>query len=111
LQDKKREGGGEERKGGEINENKINTKFLINTLLKRHVITRADIPCLLTAIFEVSLTKHSDLGLLPSHQSFSSSALVDHSSSRGGDPSSSRPGEKILALSAETNNTGTGGGQ
>ena len=37
--------------------------------MKGKVIQRHDIPSLLTAIFEVSVTKHTDLGLLPSNSS------------------------------------------
>ena len=94
---KEKKYGKDQKREGANKGNKVDTKFLTKTLLKGKVIQRHDIPSLLTAIFEVSVTKHTELGLLPSNSS----------SNGGGGGGGQQPNESyqispdILILSSE----------
>ncbi len=84
---------------------KVDTKFLINVLLRGKVIQRTDIRSILRAIFEVSLMKHHSRSL-----PYSKSAnTIENSSSNGGggfaggieSSQISRGDDKVLILTSQ----------
>ena len=84
---------------------KVDTKFLINTLLKGKIIQKHDIPSFLTAIFEVSLMKHSELGLLPSNSSSNGGGGAPHPNDSY---HISREENKVIILSSESSHQNPG---